>query len=166
MRYGRDTIEPLVISASRGKTLLLLSASLLFVLCCAFVIYVSKSGDTAGLWWCMAFFGLGALMFAWQLMRPQVLVLNGQGFSLGGGLVRSPKLVPWKDIEGFYVVHRRRRVGDMIGYNFAPEVKNSSVMRSITKSLGAEAALPKGWTLSPEEMVVLLNDYRRKALER
>lgn len=164
MRYGTETIEPLVISASRGKTLLLLSASLFFVLSCAFVIHVSKDGDTAGLWWCMAFFGLGVLVFAWQLVRPQILVLNEQGFSLGGGLVRSPKLVPWKDIEGFHVVHRRCRIGDMIGYNFAPGVKKSSVMRSVTKSLGAEAALPQGWTLSPEEMVVLLNEYRRRAM--
>ena len=164
MRYGRETIEPLVISASRGKTLLLLSASLVFVLACALLIYVSEDGDTAGLWWCMAFFGLGALVFAWQLVRPQILMLNEQGFSLGGGLVRSPKLVPWKDIEGFYVVHRRRRIGDMIGYDFAPGVKESSVVRSVTKSLGAEAALPQGWTLSPEEMVVLLNEYRRRAM--
>jgi len=166
MRYGRETIEPLVISASRGKTLLLLSASLAFVLACAFLIHVSKDGDTAGLWWCMAFFGLGALVFAWQLARPQILMLNVQGFSLGGGLVRSPKLVPWKDIEGFYVVHRRRRIGDMIGYNFAPGVKKSSVMRSVTRSLGAEAALPQGWTLSPEEMAVLLNAYRQEAMAR
>ncbi|MGX9145309.1 hypothetical protein [Mesorhizobium sp. 128a] len=164
MRYGTETIEPLVISASRGKTLLLLSVSLFFVLACAFLIHVSEDGDTAGLWWCVAFFGLGVLVFAWQLARPQILVLNGQGFSLGGGLVRSPKLVLWKDIEGFFVVHRRRRVGDMIGYNFAPGVKKSSVMRSVTKSLGAEAALPQGWTLSPEEMVALLNEYRRRAM--
>jgi len=164
MRYGRETVEPQVISASRGKTLLLLSASLVFVLACAFLIYVSEDGDTAGLWWCMAFFGLGALVFAWQVVRPQILMLNAQGFSLGGGLVRSPELVPWKDIEDFYVVHRRRRIGDLIGYNFAPGVKKSSVMRSVTKSLGAEAALPQGWTLSPEEMVVLLNEYRRRAM--
>ena len=164
MRYGTKTVEPLVIRASSGKTLLMLLASLVFVLGSALMIYVSKDDDTTGLWWCMAFFGPCALVFAWLLVRPQMLVLNGQGFILGGGLVRSPKLVPWKDIEGFFVVHRRRRIGDMIGYNFAPGVKKSSVMRSVTKSLGAEAALPQGWTLSPEEMVVLLNEYRRRAL--
>ncbi|MER8916932.1 hypothetical protein NKI32_24240 [Mesorhizobium sp. M0761] len=157
-------MDTLIIRASLGKTLLLLSASLFFVLACAFLIYVSEDGGTAGLWWCVAFFGLVALVFAWQLVRPQILVLNGQGFSLGGGLVRSPKLVPWKDIESFFVVHRRRRIRDMIGYNFAPGVKKSSVMGSVTKSLGAEAALPQGWTLSPEEMVVLLNEYRRRAM--
>lgn len=157
-------MDTLIIRASLGKTLLLLSASFFFVLACAFLIYVSEDGDTAGLWWCVAFFGLVALVFAWQLVRPQILVLNGQGFSLGGGLVRSPKLVPWKDIESFFVVHRRRRIGNMIGYNFAPGVKKSSVMGSVTKSLGAEAALPQGWTLSPEEMVVLLNEYRRRAV--
>ena len=54
----------------------------------------------------------------------------------------------------------------MIGYNFAPGVRKSSVMRSITKSLGAEAALPKGWQFSPEEMAVLLNEYRRRAMTR
>ncbi|MER8658140.1 hypothetical protein [Mesorhizobium sp. M0847] len=156
-------MDTLIIRASLGKTLLLLSASLFFVLACAFLIYVSEDGDTAGLWWCVAFFGLVALVFAWQLVRPQILVLNGQGFSLGGGLVRSPNLVPWKNIESFFVVHRRRRIGDMIGYNFAPGVK-SSVMGSVTKSLGAEAALPQGWTLAPEEMVVLLNEYRRRAM--
>ncbi|MBA1139080.1 hypothetical protein H0241_02235 [Mesorhizobium sp. CCANP35] len=117
----------------------MLSASLFFVLACAFLIHVSKDGDTAGLWWCIAFFGLGALVFAWQLVRPQILVLNGQGFSLGGGLVRSPKLVPWKDIEGFFVVHRRRRIGDMIGYNFAP---GSRKARSC-------AASPKAWAPKP-----------------
>jgi len=158
-------MEPLVIRGSRGKTLLLLLACLAFALGSAFLIYVSKDDDTIGLWFCMALFGPGALVFAWLLVRPQMLVLNPQGFILGGGLVRSPKLVQWKDIEGFHV-YSLPKAGEMIGYNFAPGVKKSSVMRSITKSLGAEAALPKGWQFSPEEMAVLLNEYRRRAMTR
>src|SRR5258708_6585975 len=119
MRYGTKTVEPLIIRASRGKTLLMLLASLVFVLGSAFMIYVSKDDDTVVLWCCMAFFGLGALVFFWLLIRPQMLVLDGQGFLLGGGLVRSPKLVRWKDIEGFHV-YSLPRAGEMIGYNFAP----------------------------------------------
>jgi hypothetical protein len=165
MRYGTKTVEPLVIRASRGKTVLMLLASLVFVLGSAFMIYVSKDDDTTVLWLCIAFFGPCALVFAWLLVRPQMLVLNGQGFILGGGLVRSPKLVRWQDIEGFHV-YDLPRAGEMIGYNFAPGVKKSSVMRSITKSLGAEAALPKGWPFSPEDMAVLLNEYRRRAMAR
>ena len=64
MRYGTKTVELLVIRASRDKTLLLLLASLVFVLGSAFLIYVSKDDDTIGLWLCMAFFGPCALVFA------------------------------------------------------------------------------------------------------
>ncbi|MER8429930.1 STM3941 family protein [Mesorhizobium caraganae] len=164
MRYGTKTVEPLVIRASRGKTLLLLLASLVFVFASVFLIRASESDET-GLWWGIAFFRLCALVFAWALVRPQTLMLDGNGFAVGGGFVRSPHHIPWKDVQGFYV-YSLPRGGKMIGYNFEPGARKDSALRSVARSLGAEAALPKGWPFSPEEMAVLLNEYRRRAMTR
>ena len=37
-------------------------------------------------------------------------------------------------------------------------------MRAITRSLGADAALPKGWPMSPDAMVEQLNTFRAQVL--
>lgn len=158
------TMEPRIITGSRGKTLLYLFASLVFVFASVFLIRDSASDET-GLWWGIAFFGLCALVFAWALVRPQTLMLDGNGFAVGGAFVRSPHHIPWQDVQGFYV-YSLPRGGKMIGYNFEPGARKDSALRSVARRLGAEAALPKGWPLSAEEMAELLNDYRREALAR
>lgn len=160
-----EPVEPRTIRGSRGKTSVYLLGSLSFV---ATGIWLLRQPQAEILWaWlCVAFFGLGALVFAWLLVRPQVLILDGGGFKLDGGLVRSPKQIPWQDVQGFFVYRLPVGGGKMVGYNFEPTAgKNSSLIRW-NRRLGADGALPEGWPLSAEKMAEELNAYRLQALNR
>ena len=150
------------IVGSRWKAALYLTASLAFAAGGLLMLNDPEESRTAAML-CLVFFGLGALVFLLMLIRPQRLALDGQGFTLSGGLVRSPKLVRWRDIEPFFV-YRLPRAGKMIGYNFRPGVKPDTAMRAIARRLGADAALPKGWPMSPDAMVEHLNAFRAQVL--
>jgi hypothetical protein len=129
------------------------------------VLIVRDPSSGAGGWLCMTFFGLCAVVFAIQLIRPQVLTLDIDGFTLDGGLVWSPKTVLWRDVQGFFV-YRLPRGGKMIGYNWEPGAKKDTAARRLVRAFGADGALPKGWPGSPEQMVEDLNAYRLWALSR
>ena len=150
------------IKSSRGKTLLFLLISLGFVA----IFVVIPSDDAAESYWSWfggAFFGLGTVVFAWLLVRPQRLVLAPTGFTVAGGLVRSPKQILWREVNPLFV-YRIPRVGKMIGYNFAPGARKDSALIRINRLAGAEGALPKGWPGSPERLVERINAYRARAL--
>lgn len=145
--------------AARWKTALYLAVSLVFV------VGGLWARPGAGAWkldLAVGFFGLGALVFAWLLIRPQRLQLDARGFTLSGGMVRTPRQVAWADVDRFFI-YRLPRGGRMVGYNFKPGVRKPSALGAITRGLGAEAALPKGWPQSPEQLVDELETYRRLA---
>ena len=119
--------------------------------------------DPTWAWISIFFFGLCSCVFAFLLFRPQRLLLNHEGFTLSGGLVRSPKQVHWHDIEEFYLLSLPRG-GGIIGYNFKPGARPQSLMLKLNRGFGAEAGLPRGWTASSEEMVEELNEYRNEVL--
>jgi hypothetical protein len=158
-----ERVEARTITGSRAKTALYLLISIIFVAVGAMLLRGPSASAMA--WLCVAFFGLGVLLFAWLLIRPQTLDLDSEGFTLGGGMVRSPKKVLWREVEGFHV-YRLPRGGKMIGYSYAPGPKKESAAVAFARDLGAESALPRGWPQSPEKMVDLLNAYRLRALGR
>jgi hypothetical protein len=150
------------IVGSRWKAALYLTASLAFAAGGLLMLNDPDESKAAAVL-CVVLFGLGALIFLLMLVRPQRLALDGQGFTLSGGLVRSPKLVRWRDVEPFFA-YRLPRAGKMIGYNFRTGVRPDTTMNRIARRFGADAALPKGWPMSPDAMVEHLNAYRAQAL--
>jgi hypothetical protein len=123
-----------------------------------------KANSVVG-WFGIAFFGLCALVSARLIVRPQVLLLDGEGFTLDGGLVRSARKIGWRDIEGFFV-YRLPKGGKTIGYNYEPAAGKDSLLIQINRAFGSDGALPKAWSGSPESMADELNDYRLQALAR
>ena len=115
-------------------------------------------------WLGVVFFGLGVTVFTVQLFRPMVIALDVDGFTVSGGLIRNAKLTRWHDVEGFFV-YQLPRGGKMVGYNYKAGAPGRPKMANINKFLGAEAAVPKGFVLSPEKLAVTMNSYREKALE-
>ena len=150
------------ITGSRVKSLLLLLASLAFVLIGMWQARGPAPVDWR-VWLGLALFGLGVLVFAWLLVRPQRLVLNDSGFTVAGGLVRTPWHVRWDEVDGFFV-YRLPRGGKMIGYNYAEGARPESVLLSLNRRFGADGALSKGFPGSPEQLVEELNRHRAQAL--
>jgi hypothetical protein len=157
-------MEPLTITGSRLNAALYLVLSIVFVACGIWLVgHPAQAKDLIYGWLSIALFGLGALVFVGLLARPQVLRLDSDGFSLRGGLVRSPRLTLWRDVQPFFVF-RLSRGGKMIGFNYAEGPAPSKTQAFVSGLVGAEGALPRGWPKSPEAMVTLLNDYRERAL--
>ena len=164
MAAGKDISVPersTTIRSSVGKTLLYLVISLVFVSIGLVMLGDPSQATTA--WGCILFFGLGGLVFIWLLVRPQLLILDDEGFTLSGGMVRSPKMTLWRDVESFFV-YRLPRGGKMVGYNFAPGRRKETALAKLARGLGADGALPKGWPMSAEKMAETLNERRMRAL--
>src|SRR5438270_646838 len=157
-------LETKEIVQSRVKTTIALLGSSAFVAIAALLPrQAGESNDWR--WWCGALFGLGVLVFSWLLIRPQRLTLDQEGFSVSGGLARSPKKIPWRNIEPFFL-YQLPRGGKMIAFNFKPgaEVHRTLLMK-LNAKLGADGSLPRLWPGSPHNLVDELNAYRERAIE-
>lgn len=149
------------ISGSRGKMALYLGGSLAFVAVAALLLQ-HPTQDAGELQLGLGFFGLCAAVFAWRLISPQRLRLDDEGFTVLVGFAKSPRKIYWRDIDRFFIYRLPRGV-EMIGFNYRPDARDVSPMVRISRQLGADGWLPKGWTLSPAQMVDMLNAYRLKA---
>jgi hypothetical protein len=111
-------------------------------------------------------FGLGGVVQAWILVRPQRLTLDAEGFTLSGGLMRSGsvKTIPWRDVEEFFV-WRSGRGNKMIALNFQPDASERTGFARFSRAFGADGALPSEWSERAEKMVDELNAYREQALQ-
>ncbi|MDG4881122.1 hypothetical protein [Mesorhizobium sp. WSM4884] len=155
-----EPIESKTIRGSRGKVAVYLLTSL------AFVYGGATMRDDAFVGWgSVILFGSTALVFFWWLVRPPLLLLDSDGFTLQGGFVRTPQQVLWGDIDSF-LVYRLPRGSDAIGYNFRDDAKGASPLALTSKRLGTKVLLPGRWPLSTEQMVEALNAYRLEALTR
>ncbi|WP_149905004.1 hypothetical protein [Mesorhizobium sp. SARCC-RB16n] len=159
-----EPIEPRTIRGSRGKSLfyLLGGIALVWVGTHAIQDSASRSGLIAvkllfAGWGCIVVFGLSALGGALTFIRPRALILDGDGFVLGGGFIR-PLKIAWRDIQGFHV--RKQNRYKSIGFRFELSAKTP-----LNRRPGIEFSISgAGWPLSTEKMVETLNAYRLQAL--
>jgi len=151
----------MTILQSRGKNLLWLAFSLAFM---GFLVGSSPDSELKA-WLAIGFFALCSAVFAWLLLRPHRLILEDHGFTLSGGFMWSPKTTAWTDVENFFV-YSLGRGGKMIGYNFISAVRKTSLIARLSRRIAADAALPRGWPMSPEHMVEALDAYRIRAQPR
>ena len=144
------------LTSSRSKAAIGLIGCLAFV---AISVFAEQSGDTN--WKLQAggiFFGLCALTFVAMLMRPHRLRLDHEGFSLSGGLTRSPRKIGWRDVGEFYV-RPLSRGARMVAFKYA-----EGATIPFGGVLGKSGGIPGVWPDGPEALVYLLNNYRDKAL--
>ncbi|HEX4183245.1 MAG TPA: STM3941 family protein [Caulobacteraceae bacterium] len=153
-------MEIQTITGSRSKAAVYLVGALAFS--ASGVWMTTNPGKPEDVWkgWFVAgFFGLCALVFSWLLLFPSVLILDTRGFSLGFGFRRDPRMIAWRDVDRFFIYRGDRGV-KLIGFNYKPGRAPPSRLRGLVRAFGADAGLPKGWTMSPEALVDLLNQQK------
>ena len=155
-------MEQRVIRGSRLKSVALFVISLAFVVLGVWLV-VQYSRDTpvvivesVGI----CFFGLGLLISVWQIIRPQTLVLDREGFSFSSGMSSFRRL--WSDVDRFFVFQPTTR-SSLVGWNYLPGRGPSTLIAKISRSMGADAGLPSGWSISTQALVDLMNSYRERA---
>ncbi|MBD59762.1 MAG: hypothetical protein CL808_06525 [Citromicrobium sp.] len=115
-------------------------------------------------WFGLIFFGLCAIVFFIVSIRPFMLRLDRDGFTLNRGLRIYPHFVAWGDVEEIFVHavrtgHTRTR---MVGFNFRPGQANRTAWMKLNRTLGADGALPALWEEDPDHLVELMNAYLRE----
>ncbi len=149
-----DLSEPVVYRPRMGKTLLLLLVSSAFV---AGGMLMIHEGRPFG-WVAVAFFGLGLIVFALQLLpNSSYLRVSSSGIEIGG-LWRSHQY-KWSDISHFYT----GCIGPnkMVLIAFAPSYEQAQTARNVARTLtGAEGALPDTYGFTAEALAAHLNRWK------
>ena len=113
-------------------------------------------------------FALAIPLFAWELIRPDRLVLSPSGLTWTGPW--RTRRYSWEQLSEFSVVGLGRWGSKMIGFDvIRPETPHSipSVLTAGLSTLnsgliGATGAIPGLWEVEPEEVVDLLNRARSR----
>jgi hypothetical protein len=114
-------------------------------------------------WLATLFFSACAAAAVVLLLRPTTLSLDAEGLVLAGGMIRTPRRIPWTQAERFRL-YRLPRGGRMIGYD-KPRDPLADTPRGLTAAfLGVDGSLPTNWTMSSDKLVALLNSYRAQVL--
>ena len=146
-----DLQIPVTLRPSRGKTLLLVLGCAVFVGGSILLIHRDPLDGYLG----TAFFGLGLLVFAVQLLpNATYLHLATEGFTYCT-LFRA-FTVPWIWVDHFGIlkIHSSR----LVAWNYVPTLPTLSRARKLSKETrGFHAALPNSYGLKPQELADLLN---------
>ena len=157
---GQGSDERRVIYGSRRKALGLLLISCTFVAISAWRL-TDPNAASDGSWPMLggAFFGLGVLIFTAQIVWPETLILDREGFTQSVlGRKRSQK---WSDIEEF-LLWSPSPGAQMVGYNFKPDRRPKGALTQINRTLGCDAGLPGGWKMSPRELLTTLQEWKAR----
>ena len=161
--------ERLVLVASRLKLLLVLAVLLAALAVGLWVIGMTDDGWTAAWSWIgVLALGLGAIAALIQAFRPSRLVLTPEGFAIEGMIPVG--LVAWSDVEAFVVFSSppdadgHGEVPPQPAWRLKPDSEHRDGMTSrLVRLVGdIDGSLPTYLGRSPEEMVALMEDWRRR----
>jgi hypothetical protein len=155
-------MESVQIVESRTKVVWLLIGALAFVAGYALLPDPDHQLPAWGGW----FFGFCAAVFVALLLRPRMLTLDGNGFSIAGGLAPKPMKIAWRDVTGFFPI-RIRAGASMIGFNYSADAADKPRATWLAKRLsGADGGISGAWPCSSVDLANQLNTYRERALAR
>src|SRR5262249_9636724 len=131
-------------------------------------------------WLSVIFFGIGVLISILMLIPGlNALVLSPEGFTLRWiGRVRSPWKTKWQDVSDFSVMELKpgllppplvhRLDMKFAGISFTPRIRDMvpqpklAKMDHNRKKYGCDGMLPDTFGMSAEELVTLLQEWKRK----
>lgn len=149
-----------VIFAARWKSALLLLG------CAAFVAFGIVADEPVLLRLiAVGFFGLGILVGLWGVFAPSRLSLGDSGFEVR--VLWRTWSVRWADIAAFHLWKVPNSSAQWrVAWNYVPGHGPDTRLRRFSAALGAEAALPGGWSMPPKELCTLMNERLQAATGR
>ncbi len=146
---------PLTLNASRLRSALFLVVFLGFTALGVWMII--DTGEWLA-WFCTLFFGLGAVIFAVNLLpNASYLRLEDDGFTYSS-LFRQ-HTVKWAVVSEFGLMVMRS--SNLVAWTFVPNHKTSRTMRQLNRAIGGfDAALPDTYGLKAVNLVVVMATLR------
>ena len=146
--------QELVLHPNRGKIVLFLLGSLVFV---AIGLWMVRDGDWRG-WLGLGFFGLCAAVFVVQLVPGSSYLKITENDLVFCSLYRVTN-VPWASIAEFGT-YSLQPGQSFVGFNLKPGAKAPIGGRKLSKALaGYESGLPDSYGMKPAQLAELLNEH-------
>jgi hypothetical protein len=152
---------PLVLRSSPMRN------SVMLLVCLAFVatgVLMARDGHGMG-YFCAAFFGLGAVVFAVNLHpRAGYLRLETESFTVCS-LFRTHTVL-WSDVETFGVMKIRHN--KMVAWNFAPTYEGKAGVRKLNRALaGFDAGMAGSYGgLTTQALAEMMEGLRAEAMRK
>jgi hypothetical protein len=143
-----------IIKASRAKSAGFLAISAVFV-AIGIWMCIREPGDWRAIG-CLAFFGLGILVFGAQIIAPATRTLTRESFTYKGLLGRG-FTIPWAQVESFHLWKNPYASQKLVAWTYLPGFKKTSVLGAVSSSLGADSAIPGLWTVKVEEVLARMD---------
>jgi hypothetical protein len=132
-----------------------------FVLVASGVLILKAPESPAWGYLMIAFFGLGIPLFAWRLIRPDILIVAPGGITWRSAIRTSHW--HWSDVQRFRPYSPAgRTISKHLGFDFTDSYPaQNRQLRHIAKAIaGVEGSLGGGWELSAADLADLLNKAR------
>lgn len=151
---------PIIIRKSRAKAFLMVVVSAIFSV--GLFMAWRGSPNNSTLWLILPgffMFSLGVPLFAWQVFRPERLLLSPSGLEWHN--VRKTLTYRWDQLSEFSVYSIRGT--KLIGFSVIGSVTPPKVLARINTALtGMSGALPGLWEIKAEKVAEILNEARSK----
>jgi hypothetical protein len=110
--------------------------------------------------WVAIFFGAASIpVLLLQVIRPPRLRLRPDVMIFDNGL--HQKIVPWSDIEGFYLWRMSAAKFPALRYKTGRE-PHDRISRAMRERAGVDQTIAAPWPLKPQALVDVLNQARRE----
>jgi hypothetical protein len=149
---------PVVVRKSRIKSVQMILVSVGF---CGLLAWDAQTSPTTPwyIWPGIVLFGLGGLMFAWQLVRPEQLIISQAGLEWRS--LSKTMTYRWDQLSEFSVFSIRG--AKMIGFSTPAQSAPARWLGQFNaEMIGHSAALPGLWEMKPEALADLLNAARTR----
>lgn len=148
-----------VIFSARWKSALMCLAFLPLLL-----LLVPEARADPLVWWSTSFFAGCGLVGLIQLIWPARLTLAADGLAyaaLGRGWS-----VQWRSIDTLILWRNPapRASQTLVGWVLRPEARKAGVIAGMSRMLGVDGALPGLWSMSPQALLEIMQDYHAAAV--
>jgi len=160
MMEGDLDQPPVVIRSSQRTSWWLLIASVVFVAGGVLMLRDPTQNPIVG-YLAIIFFGAGIPIFAWRLIRPEVLTVSPDGLTWRSAF--RTMHFRWDAVQRFRAYSPTGTISKHVGFDFTDSQTQSKGLRQTAKALtGVEGALGSGWELSAADLADLLNAARAR----
>ncbi len=153
---------PVIIRSSQRTSLLFLIVSLGAV-AGGVLMLRDATQNTIVSYFTIIFFGAGIPIFAWRLVRPDVLTVSPDGITWRSAF-RTAHL-RWDDLQRFRAYSpTSSSLSKHLGFDFTEgyDGQSKGLRQSVKSFTGVDGSLGGGWELNSADLAVLLNAARAR----
>jgi hypothetical protein len=160
MVQGSIDQPPIVVRSSQSTSFVMLIISITFVAAGVLILKDPNQNLAVG-YLGIAFFGLGIPVFAWRLIRPDILIVAPEGITWRNALRTSHW--QWNDVQSFRAYSPAgRTLSKHLGFDFTDSscAQTRRLRYGVKAIAGVEGSVGGGWELGAADLADLLNQAR------